>query len=228
MKTSAERKKDTGKIPDDRRPSSYRWDRWGRRTFLAAAAASVPVLGREYGPSAQPVRYPDPDIVVLDQRFVRYKLGNTPIQRLYTGYPLGGRTRLERSGALPGLERHSQRPPTALAGRGRTRERPSVPPRETATGIRSTTRGRQISCEHGTRRVVRYEPDGTATVLAGEWEGKPLNRSQRRGGASGRRRHLVHRSGIRKPHETTRGTRERSTSRKPSTGSTPRAAGWTR
>src|SRR5262245_3036873 len=32
-----------------------------------------------------PTAYPDPDIVVLDKRFAKYKIGNTPIQRLATG-----------------------------------------------------------------------------------------------------------------------------------------------
>jgi gluconolactonase len=35
--------------------------------------------------------------------------------------------------------------------------------------------GRQISFEHGNRRVVRYEHNGTVTVLADKWEGKKLN-----------------------------------------------------
>ena len=35
--------------------------------------------------------------------------------------------------------------------------------------------GRQISCEHGNRRVVRYEHDGKLTVLADKWQNKPLN-----------------------------------------------------
>jgi gluconolactonase len=35
--------------------------------------------------------------------------------------------------------------------------------------------GRQISCEHLTRRVVRYELDGAITVLADRFEGKRLN-----------------------------------------------------
>ena len=35
--------------------------------------------------------------------------------------------------------------------------------------------GRQIACEHGNRRVVRYEYNGTITVLASEWQGKPFN-----------------------------------------------------
>ena len=35
--------------------------------------------------------------------------------------------------------------------------------------------GRQISCEHLTRRVVRYELDGSATVIADSYNGKRLN-----------------------------------------------------
>ena len=35
--------------------------------------------------------------------------------------------------------------------------------------------GRQLSCEHGGRRVVRYEYDGTTTVIADKFEGKRLN-----------------------------------------------------
>ena len=35
--------------------------------------------------------------------------------------------------------------------------------------------GRQISFEHATRRVVRYELDGKITVLAEKFEGKPFN-----------------------------------------------------
>jgi gluconolactonase len=35
--------------------------------------------------------------------------------------------------------------------------------------------GRQISCEHGNRRVVRYETDGSLTVLADKFDGKPFN-----------------------------------------------------
>ena len=59
----------------------------GRRSFLAAAAAATGMAGtalsREYGPGAAPTRYPEPDVVVLDDRFKKYKLGNSPILRLY-------------------------------------------------------------------------------------------------------------------------------------------------
>ena len=35
--------------------------------------------------------------------------------------------------------------------------------------------GRQLSCEHGARRVVRYEYNGSITVLADKYNGKPFN-----------------------------------------------------
>lgn len=35
--------------------------------------------------------------------------------------------------------------------------------------------GRVIACEHGTRSVVRFEPDGSRTVLAERFDGKRLN-----------------------------------------------------
>ncbi len=35
--------------------------------------------------------------------------------------------------------------------------------------------GRQVACEHGGRRVVRYELDGSLTVLADNFQGKPFN-----------------------------------------------------
>ena len=35
--------------------------------------------------------------------------------------------------------------------------------------------GRQLSCEHGGRRVVRYGPSGEVTVVAERFQGKRLN-----------------------------------------------------
>src|SRR5213596_3084799 len=66
--------------------------RMDRRSFLGLGAV---VAGAAFAPTVSagdrdwsgksPVRYPDPDIVVLDPRFAKYKIGNTPIQRLWTG-----------------------------------------------------------------------------------------------------------------------------------------------
>ena len=48
-----------------------------RRSFLAAGALAA---SRQ-----DPVRYPDPRIVILDDRFAKYRIGNTPVQRLHHG-----------------------------------------------------------------------------------------------------------------------------------------------
>jgi gluconolactonase len=48
-------------------------------------------------------------------------------------------------------------------------------PSEYSNGNTFDYEGRQISCQHGMRRVARYEPDGTVTTIADHWQGKPLN-----------------------------------------------------
>jgi gluconolactonase len=48
-------------------------------------------------------------------------------------------------------------------------------PSNNSNGNSFDFQGRQLSCEHLTRRVVRYEHDGTATVLADSYNGKKLN-----------------------------------------------------
>ena len=70
--------------------------RMSRRSFLAAATAVASVtamsgeaFARNFGPDAEPVRYPEPDVVPLDSRF-KYKLGNTPILRLFSSFNEGG------------------------------------------------------------------------------------------------------------------------------------------
>jgi len=48
-------------------------------------------------------------------------------------------------------------------------------PSNNSNGNSFDFQGRQLSCEHLTRRVTRYENDGTATVLADAYQGKRLN-----------------------------------------------------
>lgn len=152
--------------------------RIARRVFLSSAAVTLAsaALGqdRDYGPHAPPVRYPDPDIVVLDKRFAKYKIGNTPIMRLHTG------TLWAEGPAWNGVGRYlvwSDIPNNIqlrwLADDGHV----SVfrNPANHSNGNTFDWEGRQISFEHGTRRVVRYEHSGTVTVLADRWQGKPLN-----------------------------------------------------
>jgi len=48
-------------------------------------------------------------------------------------------------------------------------------PSNNSNGNTFDFQGRQVCCEHLTRRVVRYELDGSATVLADSYNGKRLN-----------------------------------------------------
>jgi gluconolactonase len=120
------------------------------------------------------VRYPDPRVKVLDPRFARYRIINTPVQRLHTGM-------LWAEGpAWNGVGRYllwSDIPNDAQLrfleedGHVSRFRRPAG----NSNGNTFDFEGRQISCEHGTKRVVRYEHDGSVTVLAERWQGKPLN-----------------------------------------------------
>jgi gluconolactonase len=45
-----------------------------------------------------------------------------------------------------------------------------------ANGITRDMQGRLVACEAATRRIVREEPDGSITVLASSFQGRPFNR----------------------------------------------------
>jgi gluconolactonase len=142
-------------------------------TAVAASATAV-ALGRDYVPDAEPVRYPDPDIVVLDQRFAKYKLGNTPIQRLHRGTLWAEGPAWNGAGKYliwSDIPNNVQLRWLEEDGHVSTFRQPAG----NSNGNTFDYQGRQISCEHGNRRVVRYEYDGTTTVLADTWDGKPLN-----------------------------------------------------
>ncbi len=152
-----------------------------RRSFLAAAAgamglAAMEAAARDYGPGTQPVRYPDPDIVTLDPRFKKYALGNTPIQRLYhspnmmwaEGPAWNGVGRYLLWSDIPNNVQMRWLEEDGHVSTFRS-------PAGNSNGNTFDFQGRQISFEHGNRRVVRYEYDGSITVLADKFDGKSLN-----------------------------------------------------
>jgi gluconolactonase len=49
-------------------------------------------------------------------------------------------------------------------------------PTNRANGLTRDLQGRLVACEHDSRRVTRTEPDGSITVVAGSFQGRPLNR----------------------------------------------------
>lgn len=148
----------------------------GRRSFMAAAAAMAggTAFARDYGPNAEPVRYPDPDIVVLDDRFAKYKLGNTPIQRVARGFLWAEGPAWNGVGKYllwSDIPRNKQFRLIEDDGHVSEFRHPSG----NSNGNTFDFHGRQIACEHGNRRVVRYEHNGGMTVIADKYEGKGLN-----------------------------------------------------
>ena len=153
-----------------------------RRGLLAGAAAiagltamAPEAFARNFGPGSEPVRYPDPDIISLDPRFNSLKLGNTPIERVYTG------TLWAEGPAWNGAGRYliwsyipNDEQLRFVEEDGHVSRR-FRSPSGNSNGNTFDYRGRQISCQHGPRKVVRYEYDGSVTVLAEEFEGEGFN-----------------------------------------------------
>ena len=156
-----------------------------RRNFLGIAAFTAAAIGMSkeafaqsfrdrYNPDAPPTRYPEPDVMVLDKRF-KYKLGNTPIMRLHRGmmwaegpaWNMQGRYML-----CSDIPNDSQIRWIEEDGHVTTTFRY---PSGNSNGNFFDYEGRQISCCHGTRRVIRYENTGGFTVLADSYNGKGLN-----------------------------------------------------
>jgi gluconolactonase len=141
----------------------------------AAPPSTVTSPPRDFSPSGAPTTYfSDPDILTVDPLFDQYVQPNSAITRLWTG-------------AL-----WSEGP--AWSGQGRYLVWSDIPnnrqmrwlednggvtvfrsPANNSNGNSFDFQGRQLSCEHLTRRVVRYENDGSVTVLADSYDGKRLN-----------------------------------------------------
>jgi gluconolactonase len=160
-----------------------------RRAFLTTALAGAAGFTRLAAqapqqispiPSARdftrqdPVQYPDPDIIALDPRFRRYIVGNTAIRRLHFG------TQWAEGPAWNGVGRYlvwSDIPNNVQMRWTEEDNRVTVfrNPSGYSNGNTFDFQGRQISCEHGGRRVVRYEHNGTMTIIADRFDGKRLN-----------------------------------------------------
>ena len=120
------------------------------------------------------VRYPDPAIEVIDARFGKYKIGNSVVERLWTGSRWAeGPVWFGDGGYLLWSDIPNNRilKWEESTGQVSTYRKPS----NYSNGHTRDGQGRLISCEHGARRVTRTEYDGTITVLMDSFDGKPLN-----------------------------------------------------
>lgn len=145
-----------------------------RRTWLGGAA--IGAAGLAVGSArAAPVRYPRSDVVSLDPAFSGFVF-NTPIERLYTSSSMYWAEGPAWSGwgnflvwsDIPNNRQHRWLNETGGVSVYRADSNYS-------NGNTFDREGRQISFEHSTHRVVRYEINGSITVLADSYGGKPLN-----------------------------------------------------
>jgi gluconolactonase len=168
-----------------------------RRTLVAgmAAGASVVALGsrsagaadagpvappsvitsppRDFGPNGAPtVYFTDPDVLTLDPSFPAQP--NAAIQRLWTGALWSEGPAWSSQGRyLVWSDIPNNRQLRWLEDDGRVTV--FRMPTNNSNGNTFDFQGRQVSCEHLSRRVTRYELDGSATIIADNYNGKRLN-----------------------------------------------------
>ena len=152
-----------------------------RRSFLAAGAAAAATTalaptafaqGFPVGPIAD--RYPYPVWKVLDPRFGKYLSVNTPLVREWTGALWAEGSAWNGVGryvVFSDIPNNRQMRWDEVTGQITLLRAPS----NFSNGNTFDFEGRQISCEHSTARVVRYEWEGEPTVLADTYDGKLLN-----------------------------------------------------
>jgi gluconolactonase len=144
----------------------------------APARSSPPTVisnpPRDFTPGAQPVTYPDPDLITIDPAFNALRVGNTPIQRLWTGGMwCEGPAWCGQGRYLVWSDIPNNRQLRWMEDDGRVTV--FRQPSNNSNGNTFDHQGRQLSCEHSGRRVVRYEHDGSITVIADAFDGKRLN-----------------------------------------------------
>ena len=136
-------------------------------------ANTEPKVGPE--PVWQPsLRYPDSAVQIIDQSFGKYRLNLAAVERIAHGFRWSegpvwfGDGRYLLWSDIPNNRIMKWEEETGASSIFR---RPS----NFANGNTRDRQGRLVTCEHGGRRVTRTEYDGTTSVIADAFEGKPLN-----------------------------------------------------
>ena len=169
-----------------------------RRAFLAASAVTASGLALRaaaadtegpFGATATPVpvppaqglplgplprtHYPDTHFEALDKRF-KGSVGTGAVERVATGFRWAeGPTYFRAGHYLLFSDIPNNRMMRIVEDDGRLSVFRS--PSMNSNGNTTDRQGRLVSCEHGGRRVVRTEFDGTITVVADRYNGKRLN-----------------------------------------------------
>jgi gluconolactonase len=170
-----------------------------RRSFVLAGAASVASVAahaqqtaqetraqlgtppsvitqppRQWGRFAPPSIYPDPDILILDPSFKSLNVGNTEIKRIRTGFKWAEGPAWSSEGnylVFSDVQADTQYRYIWETGEVTPFRKPSY----NSNGNSFDFEGRQLSTQDYNRDVIRWEHDGSMTVIADSFEGKPFN-----------------------------------------------------
>ncbi len=120
------------------------------------------------------VRFPDPAVEIVDERFRSLVVGHEVVERLWTGGRwLEGPVWFGDGRYLLFSDIPNNRMMRWLESTGEVT--PYRVPSDNSNGNTRDRQGRLVTCEHLHRRVTRTEHDGTITVLMDGFEGKRLN-----------------------------------------------------
>ena len=140
-----------------------------RRALLGAASAAA--VGAAIAPGAlaeprqdfplgpEPIRYPSNVWKVLDDRFKKYIIGNTPLRREWTGSLWAEGSAWNGVGryvVFSDIPNNRQMRWDEVTGTVSLLRSPS----QFSNGNTFDWQGRQLSCEHSTARLVRYNWEG--------------------------------------------------------------------
>ena len=129
---------------------------------------------RDFGPDSTTTYFNDPDVLTVDPAFGALVQANASIKRLWIGAQWAEGPAWNSQGRyLLFSDIPTNRQFRWLEDDGRVSVFRS--PSNYSNGNTFDHQGRQVSCEHATRRVVRYEHDGSTTVIADSYERKKLN-----------------------------------------------------
>jgi gluconolactonase len=140
---------------------------------LGTPASTITQPPRDWSPG-HPAIYPDPDIIVMDPSFRPLVPGNSGLHRLWTGALWAEGPAWSSQGqylVFSDVEGNTQYRYIWDDGRVTAFRKPSG----NTNGNSFDFQGRQLSCQDFDRRVIRWEHDGTMTVIADNFEGKALN-----------------------------------------------------
>ncbi|MBM3835428.1 MAG: SMP-30/gluconolactonase/LRE family protein [Verrucomicrobia bacterium] len=146
-----------------------------RREFLdAGAVAALTVIPQSLAQWQPSQRYPDPLIKIIDPSFAKYRVNLAKVEKIASGM------RWSEGPVWFGDGRYllwSDIPNNRIMRWDEETGAVSVfrKPSNNANGNTRDRQGRLLTCEHDARRVTRTEYDGSITVIADRYEGKPLN-----------------------------------------------------